>query len=697
MLWGAAMLWSAAVSNFDELLLARLFLGAVTAAAGPLVASLVGDYFGGNERGRIYGFILTGELLGAGFGFAVTGDIAALSWRAAFVILALPAFALAWLVFRLPEPKRGGGGVLARHGAPVEPDEPGLPHETDAQRLARERGLVPDPELVIGDAARRLYLIEATRYVLKIRTNIFLIASSACGYYFLAGVQTFGSEFAKEQYGINQALANLLLLVIGVGAVGGVLAGGAAGDALLHRGRLNGRITTAAVDRGADRDPVHPGAPDPERRHRRAVPDGGGADALGAEPATRRRPPRHHAAAPLGSRRGGPHAAALARAGARAAALRRRLRPRLRRRPLGPPVDVRRDARPARRERLAALPRAAHVPVRRRHRRRGPAAVRVPCFAMSAAFLVASAFLASAVEMVEALTIVLAAGLARGWRSSLTGVGAATVALAVVVAALGPALTVVPLNALRLVVGSLLLVFGLQWLRKAILRASGFKALHDEDAIFARELDEARAVEHVERAGLDWYGFTLSFKGVFLEGLEVAFIVLTFGSTQGSIPLAAIGAAAALVLVAGVGIAVRAPLARVPENSMKFAVGIMLTTFGIFWGAEGAGAHWPGSDASLPGVLAFVCASSALLVALLRRQRRTTLSRGGGGGVSRIAAFGRFWWDFVVGDDWLAAVGVAVAIGATAALAAENVAAWWLLPPAVVLVLYVSLQRAIRQ
>ncbi len=123
-LWGAAMLWSSAVSNFDELLLARLFLGAVTAAAGPLVASLVGDYFGGNERGRIYGFILTGELLGAGFGFAVTGDIAALSWRAAFLILALPAFALAWVVFRLPEPARGGGGVLARHGAPVVPDEP---------------------------------------------------------------------------------------------------------------------------------------------------------------------------------------------------------------------------------------------------------------------------------------------------------------------------------------------------------------------------------------------------------------------------------------------------------------------------------------------------------------------------------------------------------------------------------------------
>jgi len=242
---------------------------------------------------------------------------------------------------------------------------------------------------------------------------------------------------------------------------------------------------------------------------------------------------------------------------------------------------------------------------------------------MSAAFLVASAFLASAVEMVEALTIVLAAGLARGWRSSLVGVGAATLALGVVVAVLGPALTVIPLSTLRLVVGALLLVFGLQWLRKAILRASGYRALHHEDAIFTRELEQAEHAARVDRAGLDWYGFTIAFKGVFLEGLEVAFIVLTFGSTQGSIPLAVAGAAGALVVVAGVGLAVRAPLTRVPENAMKFAVGVMLTTFGIFWGAEGAGADWPGSDAALLGVLAFVCGASLLFVRLLRRQRRT--------------------------------------------------------------------------
>jgi uncharacterized membrane protein len=240
---------------------------------------------------------------------------------------------------------------------------------------------------------------------------------------------------------------------------------------------------------------------------------------------------------------------------------------------------------------------------------------------MTSFFLVASAFLASAVEFVEALTIVLAAGLTRGWRSSLTGLGAATVTLAAIVAALGPALKLVPLSALRLVVGALLLAFGLQWLRKAILRASGYKALHDEDEIFAREAAEARTAASETRAGLDWYGFTLAFKGVLLEGLEVAFIVITFGSTQGSLGLAALGAGIALVLVATVGVLVRAPLARVPENTMKFAVGVMLTTFGIFWSAEGAGAHWPGNDAALPVVLAFVLLLSFGAVTLLRRRR----------------------------------------------------------------------------
>ena len=240
---------------------------------------------------------------------------------------------------------------------------------------------------------------------------------------------------------------------------------------------------------------------------------------------------------------------------------------------------------------------------------------------MTAVFLVLSAFLASAGEMVEALTIVLAVGVTRDWRSALSGVGAATLSLAAIVAALGPALTLIPIDTLRLVVGALLLVFGLQWLRKAILRASGYVSLHDEEAAFARETAEARAAGLERRAGLDWYAFTIAFKGVLLEGLEVAFIVLSFGSTQGSIPLAALGAGVAVVLVAVAGLVAHAPLARVPENTLKFAVGTMLTTFGIFWAAEGTGAHWPGGDASLPAVLGFVLLLSVAFVALLRRGR----------------------------------------------------------------------------
>ena len=249
LLWGIAMLWSATASDFGHLLLTRLFLGAVTAAAGPMVASLVGDYFAASERGRIYGFILAGELLGAGFGFAVTGDISALSWQAAFVILSIPAFFLAWFVLRLPEPERGGKGVLAHPDAPPdeEVDEDAEPHETDAQRLARDSGVEPDPDVVLRVDPRRMGLIRATRHILRVRTNIVLIVSGALGYYFLAGIQTFGSEFAKEQYGIDQALANLLLLVVGLGAVGGTLAGGAIGDRLLRRGRLTGRILIAAI------------------------------------------------------------------------------------------------------------------------------------------------------------------------------------------------------------------------------------------------------------------------------------------------------------------------------------------------------------------------------------------------------------------------------------------------------------------
>ncbi len=244
---------------------------------------------------------------------------------------------------------------------------------------------------------------------------------------------------------------------------------------------------------------------------------------------------------------------------------------------------------------------------------------------MSSIFLIVATFLASSVEMVEALTIVLAIGVTRGWRSSLVGVVAALAGLAVTVAILGPALTLIPIGALRLVVGTILLIFGLQWLRKAILRASGFKAMHDEAAIYQRELSEAKSVSPVVEAGLDWYSFTVCFKGVFLEGLEVVFIVLTFGSNQGNIPLAAVGAAAAVILVGLAGVAVRQPLSQVPENTMKFAVGLLLTTFGMFWGGEGVGVAWPGEDAAILGLLAFLFACSMGLVLALKSRREQAL------------------------------------------------------------------------
>jgi uncharacterized membrane protein len=250
----------------------------------------------------------------------------------------------------------------------------------------------------------------------------------------------------------------------------------------------------------------------------------------------------------------------------------------------------------------------------------------------TAVALFATVFVACAVEAVEALTIVLAAGLSREWRSTFQGMTAALVVLAAIVAALGPALTLLPLSVLRLAVGALLAVFGLQWLRKAVLRASGYKDLHDEAAIYARQVGAAETAATGGRAGVrDWYAFTLSFKGVLLEGLEVAFIAITFGDNGRDLGLAAIAAGAAVVVVAVIGAAVRAPLSRVPENTMKFAVGIMLTSFGIFWGSEGAGAAWPGGDVALLVIVPLVALAAAGYVALLRRRRAAAAAWPGAG------------------------------------------------------------------
>ena len=229
-------------------------------------------------------------------------------------------------------------------------------------------------------------------------------------------------------------------------------------------------------------------------------------------------------------------------------------------------------------------------------------------------------FLASSVEFVEALTIVLAIGVTRGWRSPLLGAIAAAALLLGITVAFGVTLTqLVPISILRVVVGILILLFGIKWLRKAIMRFTGLKATHDEQQIFREEAELARAQARVAAGQMDWFGFIASFKAVALEGLEVAFIVIALGATARSLGSAAAGAAIAGVMVIGAGLAVARPLAQVPENHLKFVVGLMLTSFGTFWTAEGLGAEWWHADLSLLWILAGYLAISLALIFGLRR------------------------------------------------------------------------------
>ena len=379
--WGVAMVWSATVSSFGKLLLARLALGVVTAAAGPIVASLVGDYFEGSERGRIYSYILTGELLGAGVGFAVTGDIAALSWRASFILLAIPAFVLGWVVLRLPEPDRGGRSPLIPEGAerPVATPPPGgaeddtAPTPTDAQLIASSRGVQADPDKILDWdqlGSKSFNLIDAARAVLNIRTNVILIVASACGYFYLSGIETFGAEFVKEQFRVDQLLANLLLLVVG----GGAILGGphlrqlerSPAEAGLsqrsHRGRCGG---------GPGRHlPVRPGSDHPQRRDSTAVPDAGGPDAVRPEPAHRRGPPRHRPGLAVGAGRGHSHPAAVVGPIAGARVVRSGVGPRVRGRAQRPAVDLRRHVGVHGGERGDPAASHPHLPEGRGDRRR---------------------------------------------------------------------------------------------------------------------------------------------------------------------------------------------------------------------------------------------------------------------------------------------------------------------------------------
>jgi len=238
-------------------------------------------------------------------------------------------------------------------------------------------------------------------------------------------------------------------------------------------------------------------------------------------------------------------------------------------------------------------------------------------------------FLASIVEFVEALTIVMVVGTTINWKSSLLGAAAAVATLTVTVLIVGSAFVFVPLGAFRLFVGFILVLFGLKWLKKALLRYSGLKALHDEEAIYEEEAALLRSRGEVPHSGVDGFGLATSFKSVLLEGMEVVFIVLTFGTSSATteagksagIATASLGALLALVVVIILGLAIRKPLTKVPENTLKFVVGLMLTTFGTFWGGEGLGIEWPSGDWSLLVLLSIYALASWALVVWMKRKK----------------------------------------------------------------------------
>jgi uncharacterized membrane protein len=237
-----------------------------------------------------------------------------------------------------------------------------------------------------------------------------------------------------------------------------------------------------------------------------------------------------------------------------------------------------------------------------------------------------AAFLASLVEAVEALTIVLAVATVRGWRPAGLGAISGLVLLVIIVVALGPLLELVPLNLLQLAIGILLLLFGMRWLRKAILRSAGIIPLHDEAKTFSTETAELREQARRHEARLDWIAGLASFKAVLLEGLEVVFIVIALGAGRGLLGPASVGALTACLLIAGVGIVIRRPLARVPENTLKFAVGVMLSAFGIFWTGEGLGVCWPGADFAIVVFIAMFLAVGLAAVEAVRRPRAESLT-----------------------------------------------------------------------
>lgn len=309
--------------------------------------------------------------------------------------------------------------------------------------------------------------------------------------------------------------------------------------------------------------------------------------------------------------------------------------------------------------------------------------------------------LASAVEMVEAATIVLALGASRGWRSAIVGSLFAIVTLALIVLIAGPSILLVPIDVLRLLVGVLLLIFGMQWLRKAILRATGFKALHDEEKIFEAELQSARTAEKTKTfSNLDKYSFTLSFKTVLLEGFEVIFIVLTFGALKNSLGIATMAAFFSLALVAGVAFAIRKPLTKVPENTLKFVVGTMATTFGIFWTTEGLKITWVYADATLLLLAALVLTASFGCILWLRGKKPASKKQTKASTPPKSKLFLAirssldFVYELLIGDEWITGVSLWLLVALASAVSISS-DAWYLVPLYFVVILPVGLRRQV--
>ncbi len=312
--------------------------------------------------------------------------------------------------------------------------------------------------------------------------------------------------------------------------------------------------------------------------------------------------------------------------------------------------------------------------------------------------LLIAVFFASLVEAVEALTIILAAGTARDWKSARRGTYAGLLLLTILILIFGPLLTHLPINVLRTFIGAVLLIFGMQWLRKSILRSAGYKNLHDESEIFNKELSLAKGASRENRFGVsDWYSFTLAFKAVLLEGLEVAFIVITLGSVAHQLLMPALAALVAILVVVALGLLLAKPLTKVPENFLKYTVGICLVSFGIFWGGEGVGVNWPKKDFAIIYLIETFVVFSRILIEILKRIRKRPLAAQAGitsksevieesiiGQQSSFAILTKkfllFWYDFLVGDDWKSALGVVIGLILTYLLRGTHGSSWYVLP-----------------